>query len=238
MKFNEIKLLNEKEILKHKELSLLTTDWTSYPELRQFLRKHKFRAMGSGAFSTVYSKLGYPTIIKVSGEEDKCWLKYASYAIEEQHDNPYVMRVKWVKKYKTRNTADTIYDDSTKPATLFVSGIEKLVPINTKIIKTVPDIVPLAWLFMDDTGTLGAFEREEYAIYDRLNKSFNFDAEHDNYDAAQNFLNQNKNHPFLKAVSEIKKLNRNCRSDLHLNNIMYRPSTNNLVITDPLAGWW
>jgi hypothetical protein len=50
------------------------------------------------------------------------------------------------------------------------------------------------------------------------------------------FLNKNKNHRWLKTLSQIKGVaGVDCIDDLHTSNMMWRASQKKLVITDPLA---
>lgn len=217
MKLNDI--ITEASIFDEKEL--LNTKWTSPQELQKWLSANGFKKLGSGVFSAVYGKPDHNRVVKISKRGDECWLKFANWLMA-QTKNPYLPHVPWLKQYKgTRNG---------KTETFFVTIIEKLDPFTTDVIKNIKDPVVIAALLLK-----GDFWANEKKVLQKRLVELGYETPKEQ----KELLMDNNNHKFINSLRMVSKRGgKSCFGDLHSGNIMFRPSNNSVVITDPLAGEW
>ncbi len=230
MKLSEI--LTEATIFD--ENVLKNTAWKNPKELAVWLKQNGFKRLGQGAFASAYAKSGSNRIVKISTAEDNCWISFATWALK-QTKNPYLPNIPWFKTYQSKGKKGQIL-------TFFVTIVEKLKPFNESIVDKIDDPVVLATLYVHTDA--GAEYRT--SIGRRLNQLGVLDKRDlipgklsHRIDKATQYLKNHTNHKFLKTIMQVEKMTtKNCWNDMHTGNFMYRPATNTLVITDPLAGFY
>lgn len=196
-----------------------------YPEdIRELLEKKGYKLLGDGAYSEVWGREQDSFVIKLSRNEDICYLKFAKWAMK-QKNNPYVPKIYFLKTYKGWDD----YDE--KKVELFVSAIEKLEDFTyelTKVKWTKKHIPFLIWACVK-TNEMRSYKKElvkicsEYKI--KLTKVFIKKC----YD---NFNRTKAGKTFNHIQSFVGK---KCLLDLHSGNIMIRRDPIHIVFTDPLA---
>lgn len=216
MKLVELSQLTEATIFDENQLK--RTQWESPRKVRSWLKSQEFKHLGGGAYAAAYGKKGHKRIVKISMKQDNCWLKFAKWTLT-QTNNKYLPNISWVREYSgTRKGKQEIF---------FITLMERLDPYSTKIIKQIDDPVVLAAILLE--GDLYAPERK--VLRNALNINFHFDTDKE----LKELLLDNHNHKFLKTIQTVKKVGGKCEQDLHTGNFMYRPKTNTIVITDPVA---
>ena len=231
-------ILREADI--HDERNLLRTKWENPAQIRRWLLENGFKRLGGGVFSTAYAKPGSKRVVKISLRKDECWLKFAKWALT-QTANPYLPKIWFIQEYEgLRRSKSTRKQVPTK---FFISIVERLNPaaddhgLHYGVIDNINDPVPLAAI-AGYSPHLDPSEEEQ--LGERL-AELGAIREHTSgiRRASQRYVQKNKNHPFVKAMNKIKSMTgSDCWNDLHSGNFMYRPSTNSLVLTDPLAQEW
>ena len=216
MKLSEI--LTEATIFDENELK--STKWESPEELRKWLKSAGFKKLGSGVFSDAWAKPNHKRVVKISLKTDPCWVKYAKWVLK-QTANKYLPKIPWIKLYKDKDGTE-----------FFVTIIEKLESYSTANIKKIDDPVVVSALFVN-----GEFKKPEHAVLSNLLMK-KFDIK--DLRAARKVVKQNASHKFVKTLNRISTMVSvgQCDHDLHSGNLMYRPSTNSIVIIDPLAGYY
>ncbi len=218
MKVHEI--LNEVSIFD--ENVLKKTAWKSFSELKKWLTSNGFTLLGDGFYANAYVKSGFNRIVKISRRQDKCWLKYISWTLK-QTKNPYLPNIPWVKTY----------DDVASGQRFFVTVIEKLKPLDGGALEKIDDPVVLATIAVRTTAGSSYW----HTILSRLRELGVTLSDTGSYrEQLEKYLESHTNHKFYRTVSKIENLTLSgCHKDMHSENIMYRVSTNSLVITDPLS---
>ena len=205
------------------ERTLLNTPWKSPKQLRTWLERNGFHELGEGAYAEVWGKPSHRRIVKISTDQDKCWIKFAKWAMN-QTANPYVPNIPWVKYY------EGTLEYSDRPRKFFVTIIERLHPFDDDmdaIVGRINDPVVLAALLKHGEGWMMS---EEDALVSRLKQLRVGTSE----STINRILRNNQNHKFVKTLKAIKRMSGRCFGDLHSGNVMARDD-GTIVITDPLA---
>jgi hypothetical protein len=90
--------------------------WHAVWQVQAFLKKAGYKRLGKGLYSEAWAQPGDDSIIKISTQEDACWLRYAKWVMK-QPANPHLPRITSLRTYKTPN------------GTLFVARVEKLAEV-------------------------------------------------------------------------------------------------------------
>lgn len=239
---------------------LLSSDWVRPKEVIDYLEGKGFEKIGAGAYSAVFWLPGSSSIIKLSMIEDKCWLSFADWAIKHnQTGNPILPKIYWVRKYEPSIRRN--YEDELVPSgqTFFISMVEKLDNVfdNPNLLrKADPGILAYLaaknhWFRVGNTwdviadvltkeGIMPSFDEKEPA--DVMSEEwYAWNRKRHDYIEAQTKVLQAyaKKNPaakkFAHAVRKIESLSDECDLDLHNENVMFRKSTNSIVIIDPTA---
>jgi hypothetical protein len=207
------------------EKVLLNTKWTRPKEVETWLKANGFKKIGGGAFAGAWLKGGAKRIIKLSRKADPCFLNFAKWAVTKTN-NPHLPDIPWIATF-------TITDGPNLGSRFFIAPIEKLQPFKKDQMKLIKDPVILGSLLVNKE--LWAEERK--AVFRRLRLELDLpETQADALPKIKRFLNQNKNHRWLKTLDQIRAVaGPDCIDDLHTSNMMWRPSNKKLVITDPLA---
>lgn len=241
MRIGQIHSIEEQklnELISPLQNKLKKTDW-ELNELTNWLESKGFEKLGLGAYATVYWFPGSSNVIKVSRQEDQCWLAYAAFSqhMNKQGRNPFLPKVHWIKKFGKDNQ-------------LFLTMIEKLEPMriddpnrSSAIFSNTNNVGVLAYLFATDPWRFG---HEMNPLTQRLADEGIIDPDVTNLGNEENikmateyYKNDTAAMTFAKTLKKLKQWVADngikCIDDLHAGNIMYRRSTGSIVITDPIA---
>jgi hypothetical protein len=215
--------LNEADI--NDERTLLNTKWTRPKEVEAWLKENGFKKIGGGMFAGAWLKGGAKRIIKVSRKPDPCFLNFAKWAVTKTN-NPHLPDIPWIAEF-------TIQEGPNKGGKFLIVPVEKLVPFKKAQMKEIKDPVILGSLLINKQ--LWAEERKD--VFRILRKELDLpETQKEAVPKIKRFLNKNKNHRWMKTLSQIQgAAGADCIDDLHTSNMMWRPSNKKLVITDPLA---
>jgi hypothetical protein len=219
------------EASKSMQKTLMEFDWKKPDEVIGFLNNHGFVELGQGQYGKVFHKKGSKSVVKVATKKDRCWLAFASWTLKtpESEDNA-MPNIWWIRKYDHRQS------EISRAETFFIAFIEKLEPFDNEAIANTVDLPGLAWLLINEddfmsysTEILARFKKE--GVPDLTDRS-------KQWETLKAYLEKNKNNTFIKTLTKSLGIEQNCRPDIHDGNLMYRPSSKHLVITDPTwAGW-
>lgn len=189
-------------------------------KLQTFLRKHGFRNLGTGVYSTVWGAQNSNFVVKVTkGFGDRCWLTFAEYV--GKNKNKHYPRLSSVK----------LYTDSQSGKKNFYCFMERLSDI--KQIPMTPDNKPLIAFLITVFGESYVFGKEkEYAEFLGFGiRLYELTTSEHVKEIASQYTDSES---FNKAVEQLKTAKPvSCDWDLHLGNVMFRESTKTLVIIDP-----
>jgi len=193
-----------------------------YVDLNQilgpFLKKKGLKNLGSGAFSVVYGRPSSNRIIKISIISDRCWLSFANWAISQ--NNPHLPKIYHLESYSVITKSHSTRSGK-KTIPVFFAVMEKLDALDVETIFTIDEAyMPfLAYVHKkghgDWDGLLGNIEWGKYGGKRKL-------------------IEASKKDPIVKLFQRIEKKWKTCFGDLKLDNLMIRPSTGEIVITDPV----
>lgn len=214
-----VDILNEASIFD--ERTLINTEWKHPGRLAKWLKSNGFQELGAGSFSAVYIQPGYNRVIKVSKQQDECWIRFAKWSMQYTA-NRHLPNIKWMKVYGSGE--------------FFIALIEKLVPFTAAHIKHM-DIADIALLyaeeaFLEKDQSRAAVKRLiDEEVLDEHN-IFSPEALGITRAYAKEYAT-----PFVQTYKAVKrKLSKApCVVDLHDQNLMFRPSNNSVVLIDPLA---
>lgn len=180
------------------------------------------KMLGSGLFGEVYGKEGNDVVVKLAVRDPQT-VKWVKWVLRNQ-DNKHVPKIYGFKSYR-----DSIY-----------VRMERLIPVPKKFdwVKNAPDLV-IALADADYTtvgepiiiAVINSFGKQQ------LDNHFDFDNLRDAIKALPKSLTKS---PLAKLVSKISYMN-NDLIDVAINddgtaqNIMLRPGTHDVVITDPVS---
>lgn len=220
-----MKLVDLQEADINDERTLLNTKWTRPKEVEAWLKANGFKKIGGGAFAGAWLKGGSKRVIKVARKPDPCFLNFAKWAVTKTN-NPHLPDIPWIAEFP-------ITEGPHKGEHFFIVPVEKLQPFTPALMKNMSDPVILASLFINKE--LWAEERK--LVFRRLKQELNLpETQKEATLKIKRFLNQNKNHRWVKTLAQIKSIaGGNCIDDLHTSNMMWRGSNKKLVVTDPLA---
>lgn len=240
--------LNE---LRHSELEKLRDIFRKEEDIEIFLLDNGWTELGKGAFSKVYGHPSSRMVIKVlmrminmKTESARCGLQWIRYCHQNHHSNNHLMRVYYVQTQK-------LMKKSGWNGTKYFVVMEKLQPFrdakelwslfnlktgdNEKLIQY--NAYMAACIFSFSGSVYLNMGREK--LYQLIDDYANIHPENPGkaisdsdvlFEAIQNGF------PLAKAVYAMMEIsgNSNCMQDIHMSNIMLRPGTKDLVITDPL----
>ena len=182
----------------------------------------KANLVGSGSYASVFAKKGVPTVVKVTRGTDICAMQYLKWAKRNQ-DNPHVPKI---FSLETSRRGD-VYVRMERLNELDVSKFKwskKHLPFLYYWFQDEKDKQNAEWPPSDlDFITLHAWRK----AYGNL-KYMTF---------PKQVMDKVKADSLVQTIVSINKLKRNgCDIDLGLgHNMMVRPGTDTIVITDPLA---
>jgi len=194
-------------------------------DIENNLTNRGWSRFGRGAFASVFVKKDKDYVIKVY-TEDKGYDRYLEF-LENNQDNPHAPKI--LKKMKFPSSTD----DEVKMVVM-----ERLVPVNTNDWRV--QIATIINSFIDSINPYGLEDGILYELKDKIKNYEWFRSNREskkiqrrldyfietNLDLIRFLLNYAK---FLKRNDYFKSN----RFDLHDRNYMVRPSTGEVVITDP-----
>jgi hypothetical protein len=209
-------------------------NWKSVKQVQAFLKREGYKRLGKGAFAEAWSQHGSDTVIKISTQEDKCWLRYAKWA-KQQQGNPHVPRIDMLKTYNT------------KDGTLFIARVEKLKEIDdyfNKIMTRIgreddpTEVGKMLWVGMLGYDTLQDLLRESNIMRSLANSSIKkeYFPHVSTPEMIAHLLNGSRRTKLAQTVKKAHEYilrNPQCYEDLHAGNIMMRGNT--VVVMDPAA---
>jgi hypothetical protein len=212
-------------------------NWKSLKEIRMFLRDNGYKKLGAGVYAEVWKSPTSPEVVKISKEEDQCWIRYVKW-IQKQGNNKYLPDIKSFREYELKL-------NNGKTANMFIAVVETLEDATAykdelrKRIKQKETLKDIAeWVWLQNAKWNGFGSTIHHLMYN--SPLLNSDERFKNLDAnqrAEKLLKMFGQTQIAKTHSKIKRelSGAGCEDDLHFGNLMYRPLTKNLVITDPLA---
>jgi len=191
---------------------LIKDKWETPEDVKEYLIQNGYEMIGLGMYSSVWSNHGSKAVIKVSSEKDTCWLKFVEFC--KANKSPYLPKVSRIAESEDN----------------FIAFIERLEPIRNPDLKIKLDqaITGISWFGRK------ILDKDEFVDYIRNYPSESKMEHMDRYDYAIAPLL--KKYPgFLETIAKMNSYGKNlpCEEDLHLKNVMIRPSTDIPVITDP-----
>lgn len=202
------------------ERTLQQTVWKSPHQLERWLLRNKFSKLGAGSYGAAYWRTGYNRIVKISYREDECWTRFAKWCLQ-QRSNPNLPNIQWIK----------VYGDGK----FFVAMIEKLTSLKPNHLRMVP-VADLALLYAEEAWLEDDLAKvaEQMLLEEEMLDEDNIHSP-EAIKITQQYVIENPS-SFTKTYFATKKLvSGACEVDLHDGNLMFRESTNSIVIIDPLA---
>lgn len=205
-------------------------NWTGYKEIQNFLMKANYRKIGEGHYASVWESNSDNRIVKIAIKEDLAWIEVAKWVMKQ----PPSKHLPKIFSFREYESDDMKY---------FIATMEKLEPFKK-----------YHWKFntLQDIGLYCLLTEEIYnheisftelitndvikPILDKHPETKDLDT----FDREQLLFKLAQQHEFIQLL---RKLYNNVRKNPHMNyveldlsedNIMYRPSTDSLVITDPI----
>lgn len=175
--------------------------------LKEYLRSNGYNEVGEGAFGVTFVKDSIA--IKIGYRHDPCYLKYAQYCIKNWKTNVHLPRIFEIYQYKNG-----------------------LIPYTV----TVGEFLEETSKDNADMEPLKAFIDGNYFTPVRTGNNNNRNA-HLMHMRRMRVHFANKYASVLKTLDEISKKfsGAQCFDDIHMGNVMIRPGTGDIVVTDPLA---
>tara|TARA_R110000823_G_scaffold101636_17_gene218373 strand:+ start:4863 stop:5642 length:780 start_codon:yes stop_codon:yes gene_type:complete len=252
------------ELSKSDEKTLKGRKWGGYDPIENFLNKRGYQFIDGGVYANVYSKPNSKYVIKVSKQEDECYLAFANWA-SKQTNNPWLPKVKFLHTFNVKPeppTGEWSEFPGHAPGTVFtyfITAIEKLVPLNNNMSKNWDKrhLPFLAWVVADrGLPMISEYEFDFERIYSKVYKRTHGVSPSKvnrqpgivgatgsvsrvrSYDQ-QSFKYADHFKKTSKLPGTIRQINqllpKQCQDDLHSGNVMFRPGTKQLVIIDPLS---
>jgi len=195
------------------ERVLLNTRWESPMQLQKWLKQNGFKKISRGAFSSVYAKPNHNRVVKLSYRQDDGWTAFVNWVLQ-QTKNKYLPNIPWFKQYQYRGNE------------FFVTIVERLKPFDIyRNADKINDPVVIAGLIMYADLSIGEEDSLNWALFNKYRIR-----------SAKRLVKKNKSHKFIWTLNRINKLKGGeYYYDLHSDNFMVRPSTGDIVITDPLS---
>ena len=224
-------------------------DQGRFERVDHWLDENGWEQLGEGSFSMAYSNPSSPYVIKFLKEglsmrdnsENRCQLNWLRYSNKNWMSNPHLPRVYYIKTAREKN-----WDDAYTGDTGYMVVMERLGKVMN------------AYQGMDDEkrDTLASLlshsmagEPESYMPFiaaDPESDENPRDVENRYFDARYRqsrdvHRQQQQSGDFQQLAQTFQMMqdmlrNSGCHSDLHDENIMVRPGTNELVVNDPFIG--
>jgi hypothetical protein len=208
------------------------------------LRKQGLKNVGKGQFAVVYGRSGSNRVVKVSKKEDYCWLKYAEWAMGQ--NNPHVPEIYHLESYQVSiEDQDTDLEMGTvKVVSVFFAVMEKLKPFKVKDIN-IKDNLPLLVYLSEYVDGIDISDEVFARALGAKPESDNWVSQYSDkfYEKLGKLERQGSRHPAVKLFTKVENMWERCAGDMHSGNLMIRPSTGEIVITDPIwepsggGGW-
>lgn len=202
---------------------LLNTDWQNSFEVADWLEKNGFEKLGGGFFAHAYARPGSDEIVKFNNRQDRCWIAYAQVIKQMSSPEPFYPKITDIRRYGGQDI-------------FFIAVMERLLPIeyNDLLVLTPEDLAYLLtstelYVVGDYRGAIKKLSAVLPDIDDFDPMSYN-----DTMQRMRDYAKANMT-PFTTTIEKLKNF-RGCDLDLHKGNLMKRPGTNQIVITDPVAG--
>lgn len=213
------------ELVSSLQTELKTRNWQDYSEVKDWLLAKRFKFLGQGLYSSAWKFPGASTIIKISYEEDECWLRFAEWAMKNRSQkNRNLPNIGWVRQYR-----------ETRGRLFFVALMEELVPFETSHIPHTRDLGALAVLNTEFPALM--FNRNEI-IARFVDEGLISENNNPRLQAKiiEDFAATDKGAQRFRILANLAIKISKCHEDLHGGNIMYRKSDRSIVIVDPSAG--
>lgn len=208
---NEVTIFDERRLLKG--------PWNNPGEVIEWLTKAGFQELGSGAYASVFHNPSHKRVVKVSNESDRCWTEFAMWVLNKPDPGPHLPNIAWIHQYGDPWKGDKRF---------FITVMEKLRPLTIDDLKKL-DPIELIYL-SQKTDVLGyisggkAMDKKLEKFYEKMQKS------------PQQLLDmyREKYTPLIDVLRILQGTKGSfCSMDLHDENLMIRPSTGEIVVTDP-----
>ena len=210
------------------------------------LRKQGLKNLGKGQFAVVYGRPGSGRVVKVSKKEDYCWLQYAEWCMKQR--NPHVPVIYHLESYEVsiddterpnpyiRFPSDTPPEEKTKGVPVFFAVMESLNPFKLANIDIKANLPLLAYLSEYVDGVHVPEEVFAQALGVPLPTYGDRDPEQSNkfWRKIDKLTQQGSKHAAVKLFKKVEHMWERCSGDMHDGNLMIRPSTGEIVITDPI----
>lgn len=225
--------MNINEISKQEKQKIDKIKTVSYYQVSDKLEKLGFREIDSGAYSSVYAKKNSKYVIKLSRNEDLCYLTFVEWVLK-QKNNPYLPKIFMLKTYRDQNGKKMVITAIEKLRRFKIDSFsDDIVSINLWKKRHLPMLAFLSLNMKENTRYL--FRNEFIKTYD---SHFKITYDFDYTPIIKEYSKRFEPSLMAKTINKIKtQLMGACEYDLHQGNIMYRPGKNELVIIDPLANW-
>jgi hypothetical protein len=197
------------------ERTLKNTSWKNPTQIIKWLKANGFKKIGKGYYANVYAKPGHNRIVKISNQQDDCWISFAHWAMTKTN-NKYLPKIPWIKRWQGKREGI--------PQEFFVTIIERLQPLTNQALAQITDPAVLLGLY-----NYADLNSESYqTIENTASKSPGMK------DLIHIDVEDYANHPFIKILHAVEKIGKKCRTDLHAGNFMVR-ADGTIVVTDPIA---
>jgi len=225
------------ELTAQDQMSLNMTKWKSVAQVQKFLKSNGFKQLGAGQFSQAWTAPGENTVVKISTQEDVCWLRFAKW-VRKQASNKHLPKIHSIRTYNT------------KDGELFVSRIEKLEEVDDYFFeieqlltkeKDPSKVAEMLWVrtldYDNPRHILQDMSVIEPMLKSPLRKNPKFKGISIGHLILRIMQEYTTTSPLIKTVRKASKevlQDRRCFADLHSGNIMKRRD-GTIVIVDPAA---
>jgi len=229
--FYKKKLINEALIKPVSDLS----------DLSALLADKDWYEIARGAYGIVYKKTNKDYILKAY--DDQCYNHFLDF-VEQNQDNPHVVKIKrrilkddiGLVAIETLKALpfDDWRDDILSRLSIFLSNIvisnktaDEIIELFEQYVKTQAekDIADTNAKKMMLKRDLLPYEKDAIIAYKKSLKRISF--------AIENHLNEMRT--LISLAKYLDSLSSGCSFDLHMGNFLLRPSTGEIVVTDPIA---
>lgn len=209
--------------------------WKSVQQIQKFLKDKGYHRLGAGAFAEAWKSKAGDKIVKISTNEDMCWLNYVKW-IQQQRASKHLPKIYSFRTYNVKERGQEL--------TLFVAILEVLQEIEPYYLKlqrsisSTPDMRDIAYyVWLTEIGYTNwrsdAGRRIARNPYVRKTKGLkNLKPA----ELADYFYTRAQRTLLVQLARRAQhQIKGDCVPDLHMGNVMHRESDNTIVITDPVA---
>lgn len=231
-------------------------NWKDADEIIEFLKKNKFNIAGDGSYASVWEPPGKSDfVVKVVPSGDLCWESYLMW-VNDHKGSPHVPKIKSFRKHiKEEENKIFIVSVIEKLDPIYGNkfGFGRSQQYKHFGIKTYEHFIDYCFhSFVENKESLWSAGTLLHAAKSEYGKSQNWDQYLSKYYPDESWSTDDKlakkgqalirrkffRSPLGKLLGELHfnpTFNKKCFMDLHAGNFMIRPSTNEIVVTDPLA---